>query len=290
MGCGLSPNGAGRSRLRMSLSATDMDFVRKLVLERAGIVVGEDKEYLVVSRLEPLARAEGLESLEALVACLRNQHTGTLIYKVIEAMTTNETSFFRDVHPFEALKSDILPALLKRNASTQKLDVWCAASSTGQEPYCIAMLLRDNFPQIQSWTVNMLATDISEAVLSKARLGLYSSLEVNRGLPAPLLVKHFTRNGSNFELKKDIRDMVEFREMNLTQAWPTLPAMDIIFVRNVLIYFNLEAKREILCKIRKTLKPQGYLFLGGAETTINIDDNYQRLQVGKTVCYQVASD
>ena len=270
----------------MSLNSNDMDFIRELILDRAGIVIGPGKEYLVTSRLEPLACSEGLDSLEDLVSCLRKQSSGALIHKVVEAMTTNETSFFRDVHPFEALKKDIIPELIQKNANTQQLDIWCAASSSGQEPYCIAMLLKDNFPQISTWKINILATDISEEILSRARHGLYSSLEVNRGLPAPLLVKYFTRNGSDFEIKKELRNMVDFREMNLTKGWPHLPDMDIIFIRNVLIYFNIETKREILGKIRNTLKPDGYLFLGGAETTINIDENYERLQIDKTVCYK----
>ena len=271
----------------MSLASADMDFIRELVHDCAGIVIGQGKEYLVISRLEPLALSEGIESLEKLIKCLRKQTSGSLVHKVIEAMTTNETSFFRDVHPFEALKNDILPELIQKNSSSRQINIWCAACSSGQEPYCIAMLIKDNFPALQSWNVDIIATDISEKILVKARQGLYNTLEINRGLPAPMLVKYFTRDGSDFEIKKELRDMIDFREMNLTKSWSSMPAMDIIFIRNVLIYFDLDTKIEILGKMRKILKTDGYLFLGGAETTINIDEKYERLQINKTVCYKI---
>jgi chemotaxis protein methyltransferase CheR len=257
------------------------------VREASAIVLDEGKNYLAEARLGPLARREGIGSIHDLVQRLQAERFGGLHRKVVEAMTTNETSFFRDLHPFEALKKLVIPDVMTNAGTTRQLDLWCAAASTGQEPHTVAMLLREHFPALASWMVRFVATDISEEVLAKARLGRYSQLEVNRGLPATLLVKYFTKSGVEWHLSDAIRGMVDFRQMNLAAAWPTMPKMDVIFMRNVLIYFDVEMKRAILHKTRMLLKPGGYLFLGGAESTLNLDDRFERVEVDKGGCYRV---
>jgi chemotaxis protein methyltransferase CheR len=266
----------------------DFDYIRRLVRERSSIVLESNKAYLAESRLIPLAKREGMRSLNELVARLRGEKFGGLHRKVVEAMTTNETSFFRDIHPFEALKKPILPELITRRASERKLNIWCAACSTGQEPYTIAMLLRESFPQLGGYSVRIVATDLSTEVLDRAREGVYSQIEVNRGLPAALLVKYFKKQGLHWKIADDLRRMVEFRELNLAESWALLGSMDIIFLRNVLIYFDVSTKQGILAKVRTSLRPDGYLFLGAAETTINLDDAFQRVQLDKSGCYRLA--
>jgi len=279
----------GRIRTESSVSLSDADFsyVRDLVYQQAAIVIETEKNYLVEARLSPLVRRHGFGSLAELVEKLRSQPSNGLRWNVVEAMTTNETSFFRDVHPFELLKKNVLPELIERRAALRQLNIWCAAASSGQEPYTILMTLRETFPELSTWRVNFLATDISQEVLERCREGCYSQLEVNRGMPAPLLVKYFQKIGTEWQIKEELRRMIDFRQMNLAQAWPVLPSMDVIFMRNVLIYFDAQTKKDILARVRRILKPDGYFFLGGAETTLNIDDSFKRVQVDKTAYYQV---
>jgi chemotaxis protein methyltransferase CheR len=273
----------------MSLSAPDFEYVRKLVHERSAIALEASKTYLVESRLGRVAHEHGLASPEALVDLLRRERFGELHLRVVEAMTTNETSFFRDVAPFDVLKSVVIPELAERRAATKRLHFWSAACSSGQEPYSLAIVLREHFPDLASWDVQILATDLSSEMLSRARAGSYSQRDVNRGLPVSLLVKYFTRCGVQYQVAADLRRMVEFRPMNLAEAWPPMPAMDVIFLRNVLIYFDLETKKRILGRIRSVLRPDGYLFLGGAETTINLDDAFERVPCEKTSYYRLRS-
>jgi chemotaxis protein methyltransferase CheR len=221
------------------------------------------------------------------VAKLRNQPYGDLHYAVVEAMTTNETSFFRDIHPFEALRNEILPPLLAARNLRRTLTVWSAASSTGQEAYTIAILLAEYFPQIGPWNIQIIGSDLSQQVLDKAALGEYTQLEVNRGLPAALLVRYFQKVGLHWQVKPEIRKRVRFLPVNLIEAWPKMPVFDVIFLRNVLIYFNPETKRQILGNIRQRLAPDGTLFLGGAETTLGIDDSWERVSHGKTSSYRL---
>jgi chemotaxis protein methyltransferase CheR len=195
-------------------------------------------------------------------------------------MTTNETSFFRDHHLFDALRRSILPDLIQKREGERKLDIWCAASSSGQEPYTIAMVLREYFPELCEWTVGLVATDISTEMLNRARTGRFDQLEVNRGLPAPMLVKYFLQHGSEWQLKDEVRQMVEFRPLNLVKAWPGMPPVDLVFLRNVMLYFDVESRRQILGRIRQLLQPDGYLFLGATETTLNTDDAFERVAVG----------
>jgi chemotaxis protein methyltransferase CheR len=271
----------------MTISNTDFTYIRDLVRQRAAIILEPGKEYLVESRLLPVARQEGLTALAELVARLRAQPYNGLHHRVVEAMTTNETSFFRDVHPFEALKKVIVPELITKRATGRTLNLWCGAASSGQEPYTVALVLREYFPALAQWDVRFIATDLSHEMLMRAQTGKYSQLEVNRGLPAPLLVKHFSKHGLEWHVKDDLRKMIEFRQLNLVDAWPVMPAMDIVFLRNVLIYFNVETKKTILGKIRQLLRPDGYLFLGGAETTMSLDDAFERVQIEKASCYRL---
>lgn len=271
-----------------SINASDFDFVRELVRRSAAIVLESDKQYLVESRLSPLAQREGFQSLSQLLTQVRRQPDSALGWKVVAAMTTNETSFFRDIHPFEALRRAVLPALLARREATRRLDLWCAACSTGQEPYSIAMLLTDAFPVLsKGWVVTVLASDLNEDVLERARAGRFSQVEVNRGVPAAYLVKYFRRTGAEWQLKDEILRRVTFRSLNLARPWADLPPMDVVFLRNVLIYFDQETKRDILGRVRQLLRPDGYLFVGGTESTIHIDCGYAPVAFEKSVYFQV---
>jgi chemotaxis protein methyltransferase CheR len=264
----------------------DFDYVRNYVRSQAAIVIEPGKEYLVESRLTTLARKENIASIDLLVDQLRSRPGSPLHRRVVDAMTTNETSFFRDLNPFEALKKHILPELIEKRRSERQLNFWCGAASTGQESFSVLMTIAEHFPEILQWNFNFIATDLSLGVLAQAQSGLYTQLEVNRGLPAPLLVKYFKRNGNEWEFDPVLRKKVIFKELNLMSAWPFMPAMDVVFLRNVLIYFDLETKRTILGKVRKVLRPNGYLFLGGAETTMNIDDAFERVAFDKAICYR----
>ena len=270
----------------LSLSERDFETVRSLVKAHAAIVLEPGKVYLVETRLVPLARREGFGDLEELVECLRATPFGPLHARVVDAMTTNETAFFRDLHPFEALRSRVLPELLQRRAAEKTLRIWCAASSSGQEPYTVAMSLREHAAELEGWQVSLLATDLSEEMLARAREGRFSQLEVNRGLPASFLVKYFTKSGAEWELREEVRAMVEFRTLNLVKPWPELPAVDVIFLRNVMIYFDLETRREVLARIRRVLRPDGTLFLGASETTLHADDRFERVPLERSWAYR----
>jgi chemotaxis protein methyltransferase CheR len=267
-------------------SVQSLQYLRDLVHKRSAIVVEGDKDYLLESRLGPLAKKSGLASIDELVARVRENELGPLASAVIEAMTTNETSFFRDAHPFEALRNEIVPKLIAQRTSSRTLRIWCAAASTGQEPYSVAMLLREHFPALASWSVQIVATDLNATVLARARTGLFKQLEVNRGLPAPLLLKYFDRVGAEWQIKADIRSMVSFQELNLLDRWPFSSAQDVMFIRNVIIYFDLPTKRTLLGRARQQLRQDGYLVLGGAETTLNLDDGYAPVRIGSGVYYQ----
>ena len=202
-------------------------------------------------------------------------------------MTTNETTFFRDVHPFDALRTRVIPELMAARANERALTIWCGASSSGQEPYSIAITLREHFPQLAGWKVRLLATDLSSEMVRRTTAGSFSQLEVNRGMPAPMLVKWFDRRGVHWQAKPELCAMIEAFEMNLATPWPTLPAFDVVFLRNVLIYFDVETKRTILGKVRRAMRPDGWLFLGGAETTLNLDDAFERVAVDRATCYRL---
>lgn len=266
----------------MSISPESFAFVADLVRRRSAIQLTPGKEYLVESRLLPLARAAGLD-LDTYVNRLRTQGTAGDQAAVIEAMTTNETSWFRDGAPYAALRGTELPRLVASRGGTGRLRVWSAACSTGQEPYSIAMSLLDDLPA--TMTSEIIATDLSEQVLERARSGRYSQLEVNRGMPASMLVRHLSRVGTEWELSAAVRGLVEFRAHNLLDAPPAGP-FDIVFLRNVLIYFDLPTKRAILERVLRVLRPDGVLLLGAAESTLGVHDGFERITVERSSVYR----
>jgi chemotaxis protein methyltransferase CheR len=270
----------------MPLSTSDIDYLRDLVAEQSGNVVSHRQAYLLENRLSAIASKEGMSDASQLVSEVKRTRDRQLQTKIAEAITVNETSFFRDIHPFNALKQQIIPDLIKARSATRSLNVWCAACSSGQEPYSIAMTLLDEFQELKNWKVRVLATDISEEMLAKGRAGEFSQLEVNRGLPARKLIQHFDRTGTSWTAKKELRSLIEFRRMNLSEILPSIGEFDIIFIRNVLIYFDQPTKEKILHRASKLLKRDGYLFLGSSETTIGITIPFERNQIDDTICYR----
>lgn len=274
----------------MSLSPRSLDFVAKLVQERSGIVVSEDKDYLVVSRLTPIAREQGHEDVNGLVEDLRRRRNGILETRIVEAMTTNETTFYRDVHPFRTLQKELIPELIEARKEDKTLAIWSAAASTGQEVYTLAIMLRERFPELRDWKLVLHASDLSAQVIDKARSGRYAQHEVNRGLPAAMLLKYFTKDGQHWQLKDAIREMVTFREVNLIGRWPhDYPRFDLVLLRNVLIYFDTETKVDILKRLERRMAPHGILLLGAAETTMGLDGTYERVNAGTTTYYRLSA-
>ena len=272
----------------MTVTTTHFELLQKLVKDNAGIVLAEGKEYLVESRMTALARKLDYESPEEMLDKLQKSPRGELLAEVIDAMTTNETSFFREMHVFEGFRDIVLPDIIEKNQSTKTLRMWCGASSSGQEPYSVAIAMAEWFPQLNDWTTNFVATDISGEMLERCRTGVYSQLEVNRGLPAVMLVKHFDRNGTEWTVKDALRRKVQFLPQNLLEGWSAVPPrLDIVFMRNVLIYFDVETKQQILGKVQKALKPGGYLFLGSAESTLNLDSSFERVKFARGCCYKL---
>lgn len=271
------------------LSPAEFDYVRALVHESAALVVDAGKDYLIESRLGPVARDAGYTSIADMVARIRHLPYGRIHHEIVQAMTTNETSWFRDRHPFDALASTILPDLVARRRVERRLTIWSAACSTGQEPYSIAMVLRDRFPELASWDITIFASDLAEGPVGAGRSGRYSQLEVNRGLPAELLVRHFRRDGAQWAVSDDLRRMVRFGVVNLIGPWPDMPAPDVVVLRNVMIYFDQATKQRLLGRIRDRMRPDGYLMLGNAETTLNVDDGFVRIDPTRAGAYQLRS-
>jgi chemotaxis protein methyltransferase CheR len=252
----------------------DYEFLRKLLKDRSGLDLSADKQYLVESRLLPLARRANLPGIPELVQKMKSGGE-QLTTQVVEAMTTNETFFFRDKIPFDHLREGILPELIKCRASRRSLRIWSAACSTGQEPYSIAMCLREHGAALAGWRIEIIATDLSQEVLEKSKAGLYSQFEVQRGLPIQLLVKYFTQLGELWQLSADIRGMVQHRQLNLLQDFSHLGKFDVIFCRNVLIYFDQETKASIFERMAKVMEPDGTLLLGAAESVVGITDAFK---------------
>ena len=269
----------------MTISPQAFTFVRELVRAESAIVLETGKEYLVESRLVPLARAAGHPDVDAYVADLSKRRTPAALKLVVEALTTNETSWFRDSDPFTALRQTVFPALAKTRAN-RTLRIWAGACSSGQEPYSIVMTALDT-PELAGWKVEVVATDLSEEMLTRSRKGEYSQLEVNRGLPATTLVRHFERAGLNWRINQSIRDRVEFRSLNLTRPFPPMGRFDVVFLRNVLIYFDLPTKRDVLKRVRQVMAPDGHLFLGAAEMTMGVDDAWERVPAGRSSVYRI---
>jgi chemotaxis protein methyltransferase CheR len=253
----------------------DYDFIRKLVRERSGLVLSADKQYLVESRLLPVARKAALVSLSDLVRRLKEPNAQALAVEVVEAMMTNESFFFRDKLPFEHFRETIIPSLIAARASQRRIRIWCAAASTGQEPYSLAMCLKEMARQLAGWRVDILATDISNEVLEKAKAGVYSQFEVQRGLPIQMLIKYFTQVGETWQIAPEIRAMVQFRPFNLLNDFGGLGMFDVVFCRNVLIYFDQPTKVGVLDRIARTAERDGYLVLGAAETVVGLTDSFK---------------
>lgn len=267
------------------ISTSDFDYVRELVYRRSAIALDTDMRYLVESRLTSLARKTDHSSLGELLISLRSDEENTLSESVIEAMTTNETSFYRDSHPFDTLCETVLPALAAQHSDT--INIWCAACATGQEPYTIAMAVNEKCKSLLP-RIEILATDLSTEVVAKAESGRYTKLEVNRGLPIQLLTKYFVQKGLNWEVSPVLRNLVTVKTMNLIDDWTGLPSMDVIFMRNVLIYFDTDVKSSILNKTSDILKPGGSLFLGLSETVLNLDTRYKRVTSGRSSYFQLS--
>jgi chemotaxis protein methyltransferase CheR len=270
----------------MTVDASDFDYIAQLVWRRSAIVLEPGKEYLVESRLTPLVRRFGDEQISDLVARLQSQPENQLHSEVVDAMTTNETSWFRDRLPFDAMASHILPDMLAKRVRERRITIWSAGCSSGQEPYSLAMMLGNAMTMHPGWTTQIIATDLSEEMLTRAKRARYGQLEVNRGLPAQMLVSNFERIGMEWEVKESLRQMVDFRPLNLARPFD-MPSVDVVFLRNVLIYFDTETKKQVLKRVRSVLRPDGYLFLGGAETTLNVDEAFEPVQFDRATCYRL---
>jgi chemotaxis protein methyltransferase CheR len=259
------------------MTGDDFDLLCRLLKERSGLVLTRDKAYLLESRLLPVARKRNMKSLDDLIAALRSRPEGELVRDVVEAMTTNESFFFRDIKPFDQFKNFILPQLLKSRAQRRSIRIWSAACSSGQEPYSLAMLLSEEKAKLAGWTLEIIATDLSTEILEKAQAGVYSQFEVQRGLPIQLLVKYFKQQGERWQIDPAIRGMVKFRCLNLLDDFAAMGSFDVVFCRNVLIYFDQPTKTMVLERIARMLPADGFLYLGGAETVIGISDKFQSL-------------
>jgi chemotaxis protein methyltransferase CheR len=270
----------------MSLSRASFEFVRALLRRRSAHCLEDDKAYLVETRLLPVARRHGFQSVEDLVLRLRGRRDERLAAELVEAMAIHETFFFRDGHPFDVLRQAVLPELVRRRAQARRLNIWSAACSSGQEPYSVALLLRHHFPALSGWDVRLLASDLSTAILERARKGRYSELEVSRGLAPELRQAYFHKQGDGWQIRDDVCRMVEFRRINLGGVWPELPPVDLVLLRNVLIYFDMPTRRQVLGRVRRVLRPDGYLLLGGAETTHNLHDEFIPVSFGQTSVFR----
>jgi chemotaxis protein methyltransferase CheR len=267
----------------VSLALPDFTFVTALVRQRSAIDLQPGKEYLVESRLAPIARATGEKNVSALITRLRRGEE-KLSEEVVDALTTNETSWFRDTHPFQAFSQHLLPELARSGGRT--VTVWSAACSSGQEAYSLAMLLLDWLPNNPGLSAQIIGTDISARMVERARAAKFSQLEVNRGLPATYLVKYFEQIGREWALKSAVKSLTRFERGNLALPSTNIPTCDVVFLRNVLIYFDLNTKRTVLGHIRRVLRPGGYLVLGGAESTLNLDGTFRRMELGRAVVFR----
>lgn len=256
------------------MSDTDFTFLRGFLQERSGLALSPEKRYLVDSRLLPLCRRRQIPSISALVERLRSQRDADIERAVVEAMTTNETFFFRDRRPFDLMREHVLPKLLIARAATRRIRIWCAAASSGQEPYSITMTLKAMERQLAGWTIEILATDLSVDIIEKAKAGLYTQFEVQRGLPIQPLLKYFTQVGDMWQISPELRSMIQFRTLNLLRDFSSLGTFDIILCRNVLIYFDSARKTDVLRRLAERLTADGSLFLGSAETVIGLTNAF----------------
>jgi len=270
------------------MTVTDFEFICQILRDRSGLVLTNDKAYLLESRLLPVARKWKLAGFDDLVKAIRMRPDETMIRDVVEAMTTNESFFFRDTKPFDQFKQLILPTLLKERAASKTIRIWSAACSSGQEAYSLAMILSEMGAQLSGWRIDIIGTDLSTEILTRAKEGVYSQFEVQRGLPITLLVKYFQQNGDRWQISQKIRSMVQYREFNLLQDPVSLGRFDVVFCRNVLIYFDQPTKAKVLNGIAKQMPDDGFLILGGAETVLGLTDRFQ-LVPGQRGIYCVAN-
>jgi chemotaxis protein methyltransferase CheR len=252
----------------------DYEYLRKLLKDHSGLDLSADKQYLIESRLLPLSRKCGIAGISELVQKMKGG-AATIVSQVVEAMTTNETFFFRDKVPFDHFRNSIMPELLKTRAARKSIRIWCAAGSTGQEPYSLAMCLKEMSAALAGWRVEIIATDLSQEVLEKSKSGMYSQFEVQRGLPIQLLVKYFKQNGEFWQINADIRAMVQHRQLNLLHDFSQLGVFDVIFCRNVLIYFDQDTKINIFGRLARKMEADGFLVLGAAETVVGLTDVFK---------------
>lgn len=256
------------------MTPPDYEYLRKLLKDSSGLDLSADKQYLIESRLLPLSRKAGLSGISELVQKIKGG-SAALVAQVVEAMTTNETFFFRDKVPFDHFRDSIMPELLQARAGRKSIRIWCAAGSTGQEPYSLAMCLKEMGAALSGWRIEILATDLSQEVLEKSRAGIYSQFEVQRGLPIQMLVKYFKQTGEFWQINADIRAMVQHRQLNLLHDFSQFGVFDVIYCRNVLIYFDQDTKINILNRLAKATEPDGFLVLGAAETVVGLTDVFK---------------
>ncbi|VAV92925.1 Chemotaxis protein methyltransferase CheR [hydrothermal vent metagenome] len=267
------------------MQADNFEFLATLLMKQSGHVLAPEKGYLLDSRLGPIARKEGVASVDELVSSMRSRRDERLNWAVTEAMTTNETFFFRDRTPFDLFKSEVIPYLTANRKPGSKARIWCAAASAGQEPYSLAMILREERTALKGMQADILASDISEKVIAKAKAGIYSQFEVQRGLPVQLLVKYFQKEGEMWKVDPVLRQNIMFKTFNLLESYLALGTFDVVFCRNVLIYFNQETKRDILNRMAAKMAPDAFLFLGAAETVLGITDAFEPV-AGKRGLYR----
>lgn len=270
--------------LIMEILPDNYRFLQEHVYSQVGIVLENDKHYLFESRLAPIVRQHGLKSINELCALLRGKRDNAIGHQVVEAMTTNETYFFRDPAQYEAIRTVLLPKLLEDRRDSGKLRFWSAAASTGQEAYSLAMMLLSD-DRLKDWSIQILGTDFSSKVVERARTGIYQQVEINRGLPAPLLVKHFHRCGLDWQISEPVRRLTRFETIDLRKSMRTLGPFDLVFCRNVMIYFDNETKRNIMKELHGTLFRGGWLLLGGAETAVGLEERFDRKAVGNLTVY-----
>jgi len=257
------------------MNITDFDIYKDLLKDKSGLVITPDKLYLIESRLNPVTKKWGYENLTAMTNVLRAVPPKDLVNDIIEAMTTNETSFYRDIKPFDIFKETVLPYYKNKTGANKNLKIWCAASSSGQEPYSLAMLLKEESAKLPGWNFSITATDISHEILDQAKEGTYTQFEVQRGLPITLLMKYFTQNGDKWTINDDIKRMIDFKYFNLLDPMSSIGQFDIIFCRNVLIYFDQPTKKDVMERMNRQMSDDGFFFLGGAETVLGITESYK---------------
>jgi len=265
------------------INGEDYLFLKKILRKKSGLSLTDSKDYLLVGRLTPVVRQLGFGSISELVENLRAGASEFVVSAVVDAMTTNETLFFRDSYPFEALVDVMLPAIIGARSPSQPIRIWCAAASTGQEPYSIAMQLRERSEVLKGHSVEILGTDLSADVLRRAEAGKYSEFEIRRGLSAYFRDRYFVRQNCDWILKPEIRQSVTFKQLNLLDSFVNIGLFDIIFCRNVLIYFDSSTKIDVLRRISHQMRSDGYLVLGGSETLIGLTNIFRSATIGRSL-------